>query len=671
MRTLSIDLETYSELDIRKAGMYRYAENCQIILFAYAWDDEPVQLVDMGMKGAKVSTMSLFDSNESSRCRQDIPQDVLEALENPDVLKTAYNAAFERTVLGCYLGRRLDPSQWFCTMVQGYTLGLPGGLDRIGKVLRLSEDKQKIAEGKKLIQYFCVPCRPSKVNGGRTRNLPVHDMGKWNRFRDYCIRDVESEREIRRKMTRFVPGERERRLWFLDQRINDNGVSVDMKLVSNALDFDARLRAGWMAEARKLTGLENPNSRQQVLEWINRRCGGYVAGKFDKETRKQLLEQDDLPADVHRLVQLEDALAKTSVRKYEAMKNAVCRDGKLHGMLQFYGANRTGRWAGRLVQIHNLPQNHLEDLDEDRATVEQGLFDAFCMFNSNPADTLSQLIRTAFVAGKGKRFIVADFSAIEARVIAWLADEKWRMETFAKGGDIYCASASQMFKVPVVKHGINGELRAKGKVAELACGYGGGVSALKAFGADKMGMTQEEMEATIAHWRKASPNICQMWRDVEKCSKRAIRTKVPVRYNKNILFVYNSGMLFIALPSGRRIAYVRPSISREPGRDGEAITYEGTAENGGWGRVYTWGGKLVENIVQAIARDCLAEAMLRLDEAGYKIVMHVHDEVILEEPTDGPGSLEGACEIMGRDIPWAPGLLLRADGYETWYYKKD
>ena len=671
MRTLSIDLETYSELDIRKAGMYRYAENCQIILFAYAWDDEPVQLVDMGMKGAKVSTMSLFDSNESSRCRQDIPQDVLEALEDPDVLKTAYNAAFERTVLGCYLGRRLDPSQWFCTMVQGYTLGLPGGLDRIGRVLRLSEDKQKIAEGKKLIQYFCVPCRPSKVNGGRTRNLPVHDMGKWNRFRDYCIRDVESEREIRRKMTRFVPGERERRLWFLDQRINDNGVSVDMKLVANALDFDARLRAGWMAEARKLTGLENPNSRQQVLEWINRRCGGYVAGKFDKETRKQLLEQDDLPADVHRLVQLEDALAKTSVRKYEAMKNAVCRDGKLHGMLQFYGANRTGRWAGRLVQIHNLPQNHLEDLDEDRATVEQGLFDAFCMFSSNPADTLSQLIRTAFVAGQGKRFIVADFSAIEARVIAWLADEKWRMETFAKGGDIYCASASQMFKVPVVKHGINGELRAKGKVAELACGYGGGVSALKAFGADKMGMTQEEMEATIAHWRKASPNICQMWRDVEKCSKRAIRTKVPVRYNKNILFVYNSGMLFIALPSGRRIAYVRPSISREPGRDGEAITYEGTAENGGWGRVYTWGGKLVENIVQAIARDCLAEAMLRLDEAGYKIVMHVHDEVILEEQTDGPGSLEGACEIMGRDIPWAPGLLLRADGYETWYYKKD
>ena len=671
MRTLSIDLETYSELDIGKCGMYRYAENCQILLFAYAWDDEPVQLVDMGMKGAKVSTLSLFDSNESSGCRQDIPQDVLEALEDPGVLKTAYNAAFERTVLGCFLGRRLDPSQWSCTMVQGYTLGLPGGLDRIGRVLRLSDDKQKITEGKKLIQYFCVPCRPSKANGGRTRNLPVHDMGKWNRFREYCIRDVESEREIRRKMSRFIPGERERRLWFLDQRINDNGVSVDMKLVANALDFDARLRAGWMAEARKLTGLENPNSRQQVLEWINRRCGGYVASKFDKETRKQLLEQDDLPADVHRLIQLEDALAKTSVRKYEAMKNALCRDGKLHGMLQFYGANRTGRWAGRLVQIHNLPQNHLKDLYEDRATVEKGLFDAFCMFSSNPADTLSQLIRTAFVAGEGKRFIVADFSSIEARVIAWLADEKWRMETFAKGGDIYCASASQMFKVPVVKHGINGELRAKGKIAELACGYGGGVSALKAFGADKMGMTQEEMEATIAHWRKASPNICQMWRDVEKCSKRAIRTKVPVRYNKNILFVYNSGMLFIALPSGRRIAYVRPSISREPGRDGEAITYEGTAENGGWGRVYTWGGKLVENIVQAIARDCLAEAMLRLDEAGYKIVMHVHDEVILEEPIDGPGSLEDACEIMGRNIQWAPGLLLRADGYETWYYKKD
>lgn len=671
MRTLSIDLETYSELDIGKCGMYRYAENCRILLFAYAWDDEPVQLVDMGMKGTRVSAMSLFDDSGASGCRQDIPREVLEALEDSSVLKTAYNAAFERTVLGCFLGRRLDPSQWFCTMVQGYTLGLPGGLDRIGRVLRLSEDKQKIAEGKKLIQYFCVPCRPGKANGGRTRNLPVHDMGKWNRFREYCIRDVESEREIRRKMAGFVPGERERRLWFLDQRINDNGVSVDMKLVANALDFDARLRAGWMAEARKLTGLENPNSRQQVLEWINRRCGRYVAGKFDKETRKQLLGQDGLPCDVHRLIQLEDALAKTSVRKYEAMKNALCRDGKLHGMLQFYGANRTGRWAGRLVQIHNLPQNHLDDLDEDRATVEQGLFDAFCMFSSNPADTLSQLIRTAFVAGEGKRFIVADFSAIEARVIAWLADEKWRMETFAKGGDIYCASASQMFKVPVVKHGINGELRAKGKVAELACGYGGGVSALKAFGADRMGMTEDEMAATIAHWRKASPNICRMWRDVEKCSKRAIRTKVPVRYNKDITFIYNSGMLFIALPSGRRIAYVRPAISREPGRDGDAITYEGTAENGGWGRVYTWGGKLVENIVQAIARDCLAEAMLRLDEAGYKIVMHVHDEVILEERLDGPGSLEDACGIMGRSIQWAPGLLLRADGYETWYYKKD
>lgn len=670
MRTLSIDLETYSELDIRKAGLYKYAENCEILLFAYAFDNEPVKIIDMGMVGKSGNaSVSLFSAETEQMGRESIPEEVLNALLNKDIRKMAYNAAFERTVLSRYLGRELNPAQWYCTMVQGYTLGMPGGLDMVGKVIGLSEDKQKLAIGKRLIQYFCKPCKPTRANGQRTRNLPTDDPQKWQLFKEYCIRDVEAERAIRDRLKDFEPGPRERELWCLDQKINDAGVLLDMSIVNNALAFDERLRAEWLDEAHRISGLSNPNSNQQILDWVNAKLGTNLVS-LDKEARAGLLDRQDLPDEVRKVVILKNRLAKTSIRKYEAMRNARCRDGRVHGMLQFYGANRTGRWAGRLVQLHNLPQNHLEDLDGDRNMVRQGMYEVMSIMYSNPADVLSQLIRTAFVAENGKRFIVADFSAIEARVIAWLADEKWRMETFAKGGDIYCASASQMFHVPVVKHGENGHLRAKGKIAELACGYGGGVSALKAFGADKMGMTEEEMTNTITHWRKASPNICQMWRDVEKCARRAIRTKIPVSYKKGMQFHYQKGILFIRLASQRSIAYVRPRLLREEGRDQEAVTYEGITEKGGWGRVYTWGGKLVENIVQATARDCLAEAMLRLDHAGYKIVMHVHDEVILEMPY-GTGSLEEACEIMGQSISWAPGLLLRADGYETEYYKKD
>ncbi len=671
MRTLSIDLETYSDVDIGKAGLYRYAENCEILLFAYAWDDEPVHIIDMGMAGKdNPLTNSLYGQEDKRESQESIPPELVDALTNPNVIKTAYNAAFERRVLSSYLGIELDPSQWYCTMVQGYTLGLPGGLDKVGKVLGLSEDKQKLATGKKLIQFFCKPCKPTRSNDMRTRNLPVDDRQKWKLFKEYCIRDVESERAIRERLKGFQPDARERALWCLDQRVNDAGVLLDMDIVNNALRFDERLRAEWLEEARTITGLQNPNSNQQIMEWVNNQMGYEAVSTLDKEVRKAMLAKEEVPQNVKRLLSLKNKLAKTSIRKYEAMRNARCNDGRVHGMLQFYGANRTGRWAGRLVQLHNLPQNHLEHLDADRSIVKKGLYDVAHVLYDDPADVLSQLIRTAFIAGEGKRFIVADFSAIEARVIAWLADEKWRMETFAKGGDIYCASASQMFHVPVEKHGVNGHLRAKGKIAELACGYGGGVSALRAFGADKMGMTEEEMANTIKHWRTASPNICKMWRDVEKCARQAIRTRITVRYNKGMRFTYKSGILFIQLASGRNIAYVRPQLAHEEGRDQDALTYEGTTDKGTWGRVYTWGGKLVENIVQATARDCLAEAMLRLDKAGYKIVMHVHDEVILEM-SNNVGSLDEACEIMGRSLDWAPGLLLRADGYETKYYRKD
>ena len=652
MRILSIDLETYSAVDIRKAGLYRYAENAEILLFAYAWDDEPVHVVD-------------FTAGET------LPNDVMVGLWDEGTLKTAYNAAFEMHVLNQWVRMHsskselpaetafMKPAQWFCTMVQGYTLGIP-------------EDKQKLATGKRLIQYFCKPCKPTKANGGRTRNYPLDDPEKWELFKTYNAQDVEAERAIRKRIEWAFPNKTERRLWCLDQAINDRGVLIDQRLIREAVAFDASIKEEAMDEARKLTGMPNPNSNAQALDWFEEQ-EGYRPATLDKKFRAEYLT-NGTSEKVKEFFRLKNLLAKTSVKKYEAMQNMVCRDGRVHGMLQFYGAQRTGRWAGRGVQLHNLPQNHMEDLDDARQIVRQGDYDFLSCFYDNPSDVLSQLIRTAFIAKPGCRFIVADFSAIEARVIAWLADEKWRQEAFANGEDIYCASATQMFGVPVVKHGINGELRQKGKVAELACGYGGGVNALKAFGADKMGLSEAAMQEIVDKWRERSPHIVAMWRDMEKAAKWAIRHKgVIVKYHHGVTFQTERGCLFMQLPSGRRIAYCQPSIKTEDGDyfQKESITYKGVIQaSGGWGAVYTWGGKIVENLVQATARDCLAAAMLRLDAAGYSIVMHVHDEVILEMP-EGMGSLKDAVRIMCEPIPWAEGLLLNADGYETKYYRKD
>lgn len=667
MRTLGIDLETFSCCDIEKAGLYRYAEDSEILLFAYAFDDDPVQVVDIAQG-------------------EELPEDVLCALWDKDVAKTAYNAAFEMHVINHWLEENgyldlgeepMDPAQWYCTMIQAWTLGLPGNLANVGKVLNLAEDKQKLATGKKLIQYFSKPCKPTRANGGRLRNRPEHDLEKWNLFKEYCGQDVEAERAIRKRLECFPVTDTERRLWCLDQEINDRGVLVDWKLVRSAIEIDSSIKDEIMGEAREITGLDNPNSNQQVMGWFERH-EGWRPKSLDKEARADLMEQDISP-EAKRLLKCKDLLGKTSVKKFIAMEQARCKDRRVHGMLQFYGASRTGRWAGRLVQLHNLPQNHMDDLDDARGIVRNRDFGTLSAFYDSPPDVLSQLIRTAFIAPPGHRFIVADFSAIEARVIAWIAGEKWRMDTFAQGGDIYCASASAMFHCNVVKHGENGHLRAKGKIAELACGYGGGVSALRAFGADKMGLSDADMDAIVKKWRAASPHIPKMWRDVEAGTKKAIRMKGRVRYTKGVEFSYEKGLLFIRLPSGRRIAYVKPRIEMEERFNRESLTYEGTIQGkgggpSGWGRNYTWGGKLTENIVQATARDCLAAAMLRLDAAGYRIVMHVHDEVVLEMP-EGEGSLEEACRIMGEPVSWAPGLLLTADGYETSrrenYYRKD
>lgn len=654
-RILSIDLETYSELDIKKVGGYKYAENAEVLLFGYAFNDEPAQVIDL-------------PNGET------LPPEVRRAIFDAETLKVAYNASFERTVLGRWFSELIQPDTWFCTMVQAYTLGLPGGLDIVSKVLRLSEDKAKMSEGKQLIQYFCKPCKPTKRNGERTRNLPKHAPDKWAQFKDYCRRDVETERTIRKMMRNFTPNDFERRLWFLDQRINDCGVKIDTAFVENAIQADAIFKAETMSEAKALSGIENPNSRNQVLDWFEEQ-EGYLPKKLDKEAVAGLLESLENDK-VKKMLRLKQFLSKTSVKKYESMQRACCDDGRVHGALQFYGAARTGRWAGRLVQLHNLPRNAMDDLDTARVLLRTGEFDVFEFFYENVPDTLSQLIRTAFVAGEGNRFIVADFSAIEARVIAWLAGEKWRLDVFAGDGKIYEASAAQMFHVPVETIDKHSPLRQKGKVAELACGYGGGPVALIQMGALKGGLTEEELPGIIRRWRKASPKIVKMWWDAEKCAIEAVKNKTRVKYHYGIQFAYESGMLFIRLPSGRRLAYVRPRLEPEPKFNKIGLTYEGAGQetgrkgSGGWLRQRTYGGKLVENIIQAIARDCLAVSMMRLDEAGYRIVMHVHDEVVCEMP-EGQGSVVDACEIMGRPIDWAKGLILRAEGYETKYYKKD
>ena len=644
---LSIDIETYSDL-----------ENCEVLLFAYAWDDEPVQIVDLA-------------------AGEVLPDDVLAALTDNEITKCAYNAQFERTVLSHFLHRRspdvpfqfLDPVGWSCTMVHALTLGLPGSLDMASKALRLADDKAKMSVGKQLITYFCKPCKPTKVNGGRERNLPEHAPEKWAAFKEYCVRDVVAEREIRHRLSGFPVRSEEQRLWELDQRINDRGVSIDARLVSEAIAFDADFKGRVVAQAAALTGLANPASGEQLKRWIEREEGFFPAS-ITKDNLPELMTQVQKPK-VKEMLKLKQLMSKTSVKKYEAMSRARCADGRVHGLLQFYGANRTGRWAGRLVQVQNLPRNSMTELDDARELLRIGDTDAIEMIYAHPLDVLSQLIRTAFIPRNRYRFMVADFSAIEARVIAWLAKEKWRMDVFAKGGDIYCASASKMFGVPVEKHGINGHLRQKGKIAELALGYQGSIGALKAMGADKMGLSDEELQEIVNSWRKASPHIKQLWYDVDAAALRAVRECNVVTLHHGIALSRRKGILFIRLPSGRKLAYARPKIEIEPEFDRDGLTYEGAEQTTGkWARLRTYGGKLVENIVQAIARDCLAVAMTRLEAAGYQIVMHIHDEVVIECPADAC-DLTDVCRIMGEPIGWAKGLVLTADGYITDYYKKD
>ena len=646
MKTLSIDLETYSSADIGKTGVYRYSESpdFEILLFGYSIDGAPVQLVDL-------------------TCGERVPEEVRDALSDPSVTKWAFNASFERICLSRWLGlpsgTYLEPDQWRCSMIWSAYLGLPLSLAGVGAVLKL--DKQKLDTGKDLIRYFCKPCRPTKKNGGRTRNLPRHDPGKWEQFKSYNLRDVETEMEIQKKLARFPVPEFVWDEYHLDQEINDRGIRVDMQMVENAIDVDGWSHFDLKTQLQDLTALENPNSVAQMKAWLTQH-GMEIESLGKKEVAAML---KDAPPDMREALVLRQQLAKSSVKKYQAMQNCVCADGRAHGMFMFYGANRTGRFAGRLVQLQNLPQNHMDDLEQARALVRRADYDSLKLLYDSVPDVLSELIRTAFIPYEGGKFIVADFSAIEARVIAWMADEKWRLEVFRNGGDIYCASASQMFGVPVEKHGINGHLRQKGKIAELALGYGGSVGALKAMGALEMGIPEEELKPLVDAWRDANPNITELWWDVDRAVKEAVDLRTTSETH-GIQFVYESGFLFICLPSGRRLAYVKPQIG-ENRFGGESVTYEGVGGTKKWERLESYGPKFVENIVQALSRDILCYAMKTLRCCN--IVAHVHDEIIIE--ADPKVSLEAICEQMGRTPPWAKGLILRADGYETPFYKKD
>ena len=645
MSILGIDIETYSEVDLLKCGVYAYAEHpsFEILLFAYAFDDEETHVVDL-------------------KCGERLPPRVLDALTDPAITKAAFNAAFERTCIGRYLGKRLDAAQWQCTAVQSAMLALPLSLEGVGEVLGI--ERKKLKEGGDLVRYFSLPCKPTKANGQRTRNLPEHAPEKWQRFKEYCVRDVDAEREIRAKLRSYPIPAKEQELYRLDQEINDRGIRVDPVLVAHAIECDKQYREKTTKRAYELTGLANPNSPAQLKEWLEGQ--GTEVDTLDKKAVRALLP--DAEGDVLEVLKLRLLMAKTSVKKYEAIRRSVCADGRVHGLLQFYGANRTGRWAGRLVQIQNLPQNHLSDLALARDLVKAGRYaDIEALYESTP-NVLSELIRTAFVPRPGCRFIVADFSAIEARVIAWLAGEQWRLEVFEGGGDIYCASASKMFHVPVEKHGQNSHLRQKGKIAELALGYGGAVGALTAMGALDMGLAEEELPPLVRQWREANPHIIRLWAQVENAAMTAVREKARVRLGR-LTFHCRSGMLFITLPSGRKLCYVKPRIQTNR-FGGDGLTYEGVGEGKKWTRIETFGGKLTENIVQATARDLLAEAMLRLRDAGFEIVMHVHDEAVLEVPI-GHSGVDEVCALMAEAPAWADGLPLRADGYECRFYQKD
>ena len=646
MKTLSIDIETYSDIPLQKTGVYRYCEspNFEILLFGYSIDSGPVQVVDLA-------------------CGEHIPKEVLAALEDDSVIKWAFNAAFERVCLSRYLGyptgEYLDPESWHCSMVWAATMGLPLSLEGVGAVLGL--EKQKLTEGKELIKYFCQPCLPTKANSQRTRNRPFHAPDKWELFKRYNARDVEAEMGIQQKLSKFPVLPQVWEEYDIDQEINDRGVRIDMELVEQAIQMDARSRQELTDAMKRMTALENPNSVQQMKQWLS--DNGMETDSLGKKVVAELLKT--APPELAEVLTLQQQLAKSSVRKYQAMEKTVCSDNRARGMFMFYGANRTGRFSGRNIQLQNLPQNHLPDLAEARALVRSGDFDAVELLYEDVPDTLSQLIRTAFIPRDGAQFLVADFSAIEARVIAWFAGETWRQEVFSTGGDIYCASASQMFKVPVEKHGINGHLRQKGKIAELALGYGGSVGALKAMGALEMGLTEEELPQLVDAWRQSNPNIVKFWWAVDRAVMEAVRYKHTTT-DYGLTFSCRSGMLFITLPSGRKLAYVKPKVGTNK-FGGECITYEGIGSTKKWERLDSYGPKFVENIVQATARDILCYAMRTLRCCS--IVMHIHDELVIE--ADPRMSLDAVCEQMGRTPPWAKGLLLRADGYATPFYKKD
>ena len=662
MKTLSIDIETYSDVPLQKSGVYRYCEspNFEILLFGYSADSGPVQVVDLA-------------------CGEKIPADVLDALTDDAVTKWAFNASFERVCLSRYLrdlgigldpfhdkhplsqevARFLNPESWRCSMVWAATMGLPLSLEGVGSVLGL--EKQKLTEGKELIKFFCQPCAPTKTNGQRTRNCPFHAPDKWDAFKRYNLRDVETEMGIQKRLAKFPVPDQVWEEYHIDQEINDRGVRLDMELVRAAIDMDTRSRQELTTAMKRMTSLENPNSVQQMKQWLS--DNGMETESLDKKAVAELLK--DAPAELREVLSLRQQLAKSSVRKYQAMENTVCSDSRARGMFQFFGAARTGRFSGRNIQLQNLPQNHLPDLAEARALVRAGDFDAVKLLYEDVPDTLSQLIRTAFIPKDGAQFLVADFSAIEARVIAWYAGETWRQKVFEKGGDIYCASASQMFKVPVEKHGINGHLRQKGKIAELALGYGGSVGALKAMGAIEMGLTEDELPPLVDAWRQSNPRIVEFWWAVDRAVMEAVRYKHSTS-SYGLTFSCRSGMLFITLPSGRNLAYVKPKIGTNK-FGGECITYEGVGATKKWERLDSYGPKFVENIVQATARDILCYAMRTLRCCS--IVMHIHDELVIE--ADPSMSLDAVCEQMGRTPPWATGLLLRADGYATPFYKKD
>jgi DNA polymerase len=662
MKVLSIDIETFSSVNLQKCGVYKYAESedFEILLFGYAVDGGAVQVVDLA-------------------CGEKIPAEIIEALTDDAVIKTAFNAAFERVCLSRYLSdmgvsldpfhdnhplsqecaRYLNPASWHCTMIWSATLGLPLSLEGVGAVLGL--EKQKLTEGKSLIKYFCVPCAPTKTNGGRTRNLPQHDMEKWQQFKAYNLRDVEMEMGIQAKLSRFPVPDRIWDEYHVSEEINDRGIGVDMVLVKEAIEIDSKSRDRLTSKMQDMTNLDNPNSVQQMKMWLS--DNGMEMESLGKKEVAAAIKT--APQDITDVLSLRQQLAKSSVKKYTAMENAVCKDNRARGMFQFYGANRTGRFAGRLIQLQNLPQNHMEDLAEARGLVRSGNYDALELLYEDIPDTLSQLIRTAFVPQKDRKFIVADFSAIEARVLAWLAGEQWRLRVFEEGKDIYCSSASQMFGVPVEKHGVNGHLRQKGKIAELALGYGGSVGALKAMGALEMGLTEEELQPLVSAWRNANPMITRLWWDIDRAVKTCVKEKSRTETH-GIVFHYQSGFLFLTLPSARQLAYVKPRMG-ENQFGGEAVTYEGVGATKKWERLESYGPKFTENVVQAIARDILMFAIQTLSHCD--IVAHVHDEVIIE--CDRRVSLDAVCEQMGRTPPWAKGLLLRADGYECDFYKKD